>query len=113
MVSDHLVLPAGADVAVPVLAAPRRPADLGAGDVVARPVGADRRDGSGHRAQLHFTTNIYIAGHRPILQVAKEVATAAVLSDGRVALGVGAGWMREEFELQGQDFTNRGRGSTR
>lgn len=59
-------------------------------------------------SQLHFTTNIYIAGHRPILQVAKEVSTASVLSAGRVALGVGAGWMREEFDLQGQDFTNRG-----
>ena len=59
--------------------------------------------------QLHFTTNIYIAGHRPILQVAKEVATAAVLTDGRVALGVGAGWMKEEFDLQGQDFSNRGK----
>jgi alkanesulfonate monooxygenase SsuD/methylene tetrahydromethanopterin reductase-like flavin-dependent oxidoreductase (luciferase family) len=40
--------------------------------------------------------------------VAKEVATVAALADGRVALGVGAGWMREEFDLQGQDFTNRG-----
>ncbi|CAB4863591.1 unannotated protein [freshwater metagenome] len=60
-------------------------------------------------SQLHFTTNIYIAGHRPILQVAKEVATAAVLSDGRVALGVGAGWMKEEFDLQGQDFATRGK----
>ncbi|MEO6123603.1 MAG: TIGR03619 family F420-dependent LLM class oxidoreductase [Ilumatobacteraceae bacterium] len=59
--------------------------------------------------QLHFTTNIYIAGHRPILQVAKEVATASVLTEGRVALGVGAGWMKEEFDLQGQDFTNRGK----
>jgi len=59
--------------------------------------------------QLHFTTNIYIAGHRPILQVAKEVGTAAVLSDGRVALGVGAGWMKEEFDLQGQDYANRGK----
>ncbi len=59
--------------------------------------------------QLHFTTNVYIAGHRPILQVAKEVATAAVLTEGRVALGVGAGWMKEEFDLQGQDYTNRGK----
>ncbi len=58
--------------------------------------------------RLMFSNNIYIAGHRPILQVAKEVGTVAALSDGRVALGVGAGWMREEFELQGQDFTNRG-----
>ena len=44
---------------------------------------------------LHFATNVYIAGHRPILQVAKEVGTAAVLSEGRVALGVGAGWMKD------------------
>lgn len=58
---------------------------------------------------LHFATNIYVAGHRPVLQVAKEVGTAAVLSDNRVVLGVGAGWMREEFELQGADFDNRGR----
>ncbi|MCU1400290.1 MAG: rutA 1 [Acidimicrobiales bacterium] len=59
--------------------------------------------------QLHFTTNVYIAGHRPILQVAKEVATAAVLTEGRVALGVGAGWMKEEYDLQGQDFGTRGK----
>ena len=58
---------------------------------------------------LHFATNIYVAGHRQLLQVAKEVGTAAVLSGDRVALGVGAGWMREEFELQGQQFTARGR----
>lgn len=58
--------------------------------------------------QLHFGTNIYIAGHRPILQVAKEVATAAAIAGGRTTLGVGAGWMREEFELQGQDFAKRG-----
>ena len=40
--------------------------------------------------------------------VAKAVATAAVLSRGRISLGVGAGWMRDEFELMGQDFRNRG-----
>ena len=31
-----------------------------------------------------------------------------MLSDNRVSLGVGAGWMREEFDLLGQDFDNRG-----
>lgn len=59
--------------------------------------------------QLNFSTNIYVAPMRPILQVAKEIGTASVISGGRVALGAGAGWMREEFELQGQDFTNRGK----
>ncbi|MCU1374301.1 MAG: rutA 5 [Actinomycetia bacterium] len=58
--------------------------------------------------QLHLSNAIYVAGARPLLQVAKQVATASVLSGGRVALGVGAGWMREEFELMGQSFDDRG-----
>jgi probable F420-dependent oxidoreductase len=57
---------------------------------------------------LHLSNNIYIAPARPILQVAKQVATASVLSSGRVSLGLAAGWMREEFELMGQDYDNRG-----
>ena len=59
--------------------------------------------------QLRFTTNIYVAPQRPLLEVAKVVGTASVLSGGRVALGAGAGWMREEFDLQGQDYDNRGK----
>jgi alkanesulfonate monooxygenase SsuD/methylene tetrahydromethanopterin reductase-like flavin-dependent oxidoreductase (luciferase family) len=41
--------------------------------------------------------------------VAKLVATASVLSHGRVSLAAGIGWMREEYELMGQDFANRGK----
>ncbi|MBO0852515.1 MAG: TIGR03619 family F420-dependent LLM class oxidoreductase [Nocardia sp.] len=58
--------------------------------------------------RIRFTNAIYIAPARPLLEVAKQVSTAAALSGGRVMLGVGAGWMREEFELMGQDFGNRG-----
>jgi probable F420-dependent oxidoreductase len=58
--------------------------------------------------RLHLSNNIYIAPARPILMVAKQVATAAVLSGDRVALGLAAGWMREEFELLGQSFDDRG-----
>jgi probable F420-dependent oxidoreductase len=58
---------------------------------------------------LHFSNAVYIAPARPLLEVAKHVATASVLSGGRVSLAVGAGWMREEFELLDQDFDNRGR----
>lgn len=57
---------------------------------------------------LRFSTNIYVAPARALLTVAKQVATAAVLSDERVALGAGAGWMREEFDLMGQPFARRG-----
>jgi probable F420-dependent oxidoreductase len=59
--------------------------------------------------RLQFSNSVYIAPARPRLEVAKQVATASVLSGGRVGIGVAAGWMREEFELMGQDFSNRGR----
>jgi probable F420-dependent oxidoreductase len=59
--------------------------------------------------RLSFFTSIYVAALRSPYQVAKSVGTAAVLSGGRVRLGVGVGWCREEFELLGQDFGTRGR----
>jgi probable F420-dependent oxidoreductase len=59
--------------------------------------------------QLRFGTSVYIAPARDLFTVAKQVGTAAVLSGDRVNLGVGAGWMREEFEQTGQRYDNRGR----
>ena len=59
--------------------------------------------------RLRFSNAVYIAPARPLLEVAKQVATAAELSEGRVSLGVGIGWMREEYELLGQAFSNRGK----
>ena len=58
--------------------------------------------------RLRFFTSIYVASMRSPYQVAKSVGTAAALSGGRVALGVGVGWCREEFDLLEQDFTTRG-----
>jgi len=57
---------------------------------------------------LRFSNAVYVAPARPLLEIAKQVATAAELSAGRVSLALGVGWMREEFELLGQDFDNRG-----
>jgi probable F420-dependent oxidoreductase len=59
--------------------------------------------------RLRFSNAVYIAPARPLLEVAKQVATAAVLSGGRVSLAAGVGWMREEYALMGQDFHTRGR----
>ena len=59
--------------------------------------------------RLRFFTSVYVPAIRSPFQVAKSVGTAAVLSGNRVALGVGIGWCREEFELLGQDFSTRGR----
>lgn len=60
-------------------------------------------------SRLQFFTSIYVAAMRNPFVVAKAVGTAAALSGGRVALGVGVGWCREEFELLEQDFGTRGR----
>jgi alkanesulfonate monooxygenase SsuD/methylene tetrahydromethanopterin reductase-like flavin-dependent oxidoreductase (luciferase family) len=58
--------------------------------------------------RLRFVTKIYVAAARPPVLVARAVATASVLSGNRVALGVGAGWMSEEFTIIGADFDTRG-----
>ena len=58
---------------------------------------------------VRFTTGVYVAPARDLVTVAKQVGTAAVLSSGRVALGVGVGWCAEEFEATGQDFHTRGK----
>ena len=59
--------------------------------------------------RIRFTTSVFVLPMRNVFSVAKSVATAAVISRDRVALGIGVGWMREEFELLDQDFTTRGR----
>jgi probable F420-dependent oxidoreductase len=59
--------------------------------------------------RLRFMTGIYILPLRNPFVVAKSVGTAAVMSRDRVTLGIGVGWMREEFELCEQSFGNRGR----
>lgn len=60
-------------------------------------------------ARLRFVTNVYVLSLRNPVLAAKAIATAAALSGDRVALGVGVGWCREEFELAGQEFRTRGR----
>jgi len=58
---------------------------------------------------IRFTTNVYIPGVRDVFTVAKAVSTAAVLSKDRVAMGIGAGWSKNEFNATGQDFHVRGK----
>ena len=43
------------------------------------------------------------------MHVAKQVGTAAVLSGNRVDLGIGMGWMEEEFDAMGTPFAKRGK----
>jgi probable F420-dependent oxidoreductase len=59
--------------------------------------------------RLRFVTGVYILPLRHPLEVAKATATVALLSGNRLALGVGTGWMREEFDVLGREFAGRGR----
>ncbi|MBW2235149.1 MAG: LLM class F420-dependent oxidoreductase [Deltaproteobacteria bacterium] len=59
--------------------------------------------------RLRFCTGIYVLPMRNPFVVAKAVGTAAVLSGNRVTLGMGVGWMKEEFDLLEQPFARRGR----
>jgi probable F420-dependent oxidoreductase len=61
-----------------------------------------------HTQRLRFHTSIFVLPMRNPVHVAKAIGTAAVLSGGRVALGIGVGWMEEEFALSEQPFARRG-----
>jgi probable F420-dependent oxidoreductase len=58
---------------------------------------------------IRLGTSVLILPLRPPLVVAKAVGTLDHLTGGRMLLGVGAGWLKEEFDLLGQPFQNRGR----
>ncbi len=59
--------------------------------------------------RLRFLTTVYILPARTPVHVAKQIGTAPVLSGNRVDLGVGMGWMEEEFDLMGTPFRQRGK----
>ena len=54
-------------------------------------------------------TAVLVLPQRHVLEFAKVAATLDVLSGGRLVLGVGAGWYRDEFEALGYAFERRGR----
>ena len=57
---------------------------------------------------VRLGTTVLILGYRPVVQTAKAWASIDALSNGRALLGVGVGWMREEFEALQMPFDHRG-----
>jgi probable F420-dependent oxidoreductase len=58
---------------------------------------------------VRLGTYILLAALRRPVVLAKQLATLDVISRGRVDLGVGIGWQREEYDAAGLDFGARGR----
>jgi probable F420-dependent oxidoreductase len=61
-----------------------------------------------HTSRLKLATGVLILPQRNPVVLAKEVATLDVLSKGRALLGVGVGWLEEEFDAIGVPFADRG-----
>jgi probable F420-dependent oxidoreductase len=59
--------------------------------------------------KIRLGTIVIILPLRHPLYIAKEMATLDVLSKGRAMLGIGSGWLKEEFEALGLDFHVRGK----
>ncbi len=59
-------------------------------------------------ARVRFYTNVLKLPLRDPLLTAKQVATMAVMSQNRIAVGVGLSWIPEEFEFTGTEMRTRG-----
>ena len=62
-----------------------------------------------HTSRVGLGTSVLVPAYRNPLQFAKQWATLDWLSGGRTILGVGAGWLAEEFEACGVSMHRRGR----
>ena len=56
--------------------------------------------------KIQLGTGICLVVERDPIQLAKEVASLDMISNGRLILGIGAGWNAEEMENQGSKSTN-------
>jgi probable F420-dependent oxidoreductase len=106
--SDHVIMPARVDAAYPYASDhrwPHRPEHPWIDPLVALAwAGAVA-------PSLQLGTSVIVLPLRHPIHLAKQVASLDFLSGGRVVLGVGAGWMAEEFQLLGVPFEDRGRRS--
>jgi probable F420-dependent oxidoreductase len=65
---------------------------------------------AGATKRIRFATSVMIAPYRNPILTAKTLSSLDVLSNGRVIVGLGVGWMKEEFNnLQTPPFEDRGK----
>lgn len=104
VIADHIVFPTTIDSKYPYTVGGAFP---GQGDALEQL--ALMAFVAAKTSRLRMITSVMILPHRNPLVTAKMLATIDVLSNGRVTVGVGVGWLREEFEaLAAPDFDRRG-----
>ena len=100
--ADHLCVPSKISSVYPYGEPADRPL-LDSSFEISGSTGDDCRDGE-RTSRLQFTTQILIVPlHHPVI-LAKSIATASVISNGRLSVGVGIGWMRRNFESSESTF---------
>lgn len=58
-------------------------------------------------SRIRIGTNVYVLPLRHPIQTARMAMTLDLVSGGRLSLGIGAGWLAEEFQAVGVDFASR------
>ncbi len=61
-----------------------------------------------HTTRVRLGTSVLVLGYHTPIELARRISTLDQLSKGRVALGVGVGWSRDEFQAAGTPFEKRG-----
>ncbi len=64
---------------------------------------------AGHTRRIRLGTNVYLLGLRHPFVAARAIQTLDIVSGGRSEVGIGAGWLREEWTAAGLDPRTRGR----
>lgn len=64
---------------------------------------------AGRTRRIRLGTNVYLLGLRHPFVAARAVQTLDIVSGGRAEVGIGAGWLREEWTATGLDPATRGR----
>jgi probable F420-dependent oxidoreductase len=104
-VADHIIVPKHISVPYPYTADGKYP---GAGYHLETLTTIGFLAGATHR--IRFVTSVMIAPYRNPVITAKMLASLDVLSSGRIIVGLGVGWMKEEFEnIKAPPYQARGR----
>jgi probable F420-dependent oxidoreductase len=106
--SDHVCWPAQFESKYPYSSDGSFPAPAGLGWL--DPIGT-LLFVAGCTEQIRLGFTVLILPYRQPVATAKQLATIDVVSEGRLILGVGVGWMREEAQVLGMPWDNRGRRS--
>ncbi|MEM9714519.1 MAG: TIGR03619 family F420-dependent LLM class oxidoreductase, partial [Actinomycetota bacterium] len=103
---EHVVVPAGYESAYPYSPSGKMPGQEDA--PIPDPV-VWLSYLAGLTSTIRLATGVMILPQRNPVVFAKEVATLDQLSGGRVELGIGVGWLEEEFDAIGVPFRSRGK----